>query len=40
MAGDGGNAPLVNFPDLFNDDRFTVGCEEHRPEEDLVAEVR
>jgi len=31
MVGSGGNAPLVVFPDLFCDDRFTVGCGERRP---------
>src|SRR6266704_1645829 len=31
MVGSGGNAPLVVFPDLFCDGRFTVGCGEHRP---------
>ena len=33
MVGSGGKAPLVVFPDLFCDDRFTVGCGERRPEQ-------
>ena len=31
VVGDGSNALLVVFPDLFCDGRFTVGYGEHRP---------